>query len=130
MVAYVAIGKKAGVSSQTIRKAYATFTHFTQAEREENHLVPYVVFNHARRCENPEAVLKYYTDEMSKGTGISIDEIYTAFPLSDEEEKEIASSKYPRWSYGVVRQIGQCARRDEAQSKFDELIEILKEVEK
>lgn len=100
MLVYAAIGRKAGVKSQTIRKAYYTWKTFTDAQREQYHLVPYSVFRHARTCDNPEAVLEYYVNE----GGVSVDEIEIVFPANEEAE-EFEKADYPRYLVGAWRRL-------------------------
>ena len=121
MLAYSAIGRKAGVTSQTIRKAYYTWQMFTDAQREEYGLVPYSVFRHARTCDDPEAVLKYYVEE----GGPSVDEIEQVFPSGDTDEQE--KSEYPRYTVGIWRRmIGLPAEaRARAEVLLNELVTIL-----
>ena len=121
MLAYSAIGRKAGVTSQTIRKAYYTYKTFTNAQREEYCLVPYSVFRHARTCEDPEAVLKYYVEE----GGPSVDEIEAVFQAGDDDEQ--AKPEYPRYTVGIWRRmIGLPAEaRARAEVLLNELVTIL-----
>lgn len=121
MLAYSAIGRKAGVTSQTIRKAYYTWQQFPDAVREEYHLVPYSVFRHARTCDDPEAVLRYYVDE----GGPSVDEIEAVFKAGEEDEQE--KTDYPRYTVGIWRRmVGLPAdARARAEVLLNELVTIL-----
>lgn len=127
MIAYSAIGRKAGVNSQTIRKAFYTWRAFDEATQEEYHLAPYAVFNHARRCDNPEKVLQYYVDENAKG-GCGIDEIEAVFPLDKEDDSEFEKTGLPRWAYGFIRQLaGMNKNKEKAQEHFGEFMRLWKE---
>jgi len=99
MLVYVAIGRKAGKSAETIRKSFYTWRAYTGAQREEYHLAPYSVFDHARMCEKPEEVLQYYIAEQC-----GFDEIKAAF-RAGEEEKEFPYSDFPRYLAGAYRQM-------------------------
>ena len=99
MLVYVAIGRKAGKSSETIRKSFYTWRAFTGAQREEYHLAPYSVFDHARMCDNPEEVLQYYIAERC-----SIDEVKALF-AAGEEEKENPYGNTPRYLVGAFRRM-------------------------
>ena len=124
MIAYTAIGRKAGRTSQTIRKAYYTYKAFPDAIREQYHLVPYSVFKHARACEAPEEVLQYYVDE----AGCSIDEVEAVFPLTEtgDERSEFIKSEFPRYLYGAYRQmIGLNGKREQAEYHLREFVKIV-----
>lgn len=125
MLVYSAIGRKAGKSAQTIRKSYYTYRTFTDAQREEYHLVPYSVFAHARSCENPEEVLEYYRDE----GGCSIDEIEAVFPLTetDDEREQFKASAFPRYLYGAWRAMLGIKRRADAEHHLREFQKIVEE---
>jgi hypothetical protein len=129
MLAYSAIGRKAGRGSQTIRKAYYTYMAFPDAMREQYHLVPYSVFRHARSCDNPDAVLEYYITENGKH-GCGVDEIEAVFPLTetDEARESFAASKFPRYLYGAWRQmIGLNGTRTEAEYHLNEFVRLVEE---
>lgn len=78
---YKAIAKKAGKSSQTIRKSYYTYKAFDKDIREKYKLCPYSIFQHARTQDDPEEVLKYYLDNRA-----SVDEVEIQFPEGMEGE--------------------------------------------
>lgn len=88
-VVYKAIAKKAGKSSQTIRKAYYTFLAFDAETRAKYDLCPYSIFQHARTQDKPIEVLDHYINNRS-----SVDEVETVYPeiedktLVDEIKKE------------------------------------------
>lgn len=121
MLVYSAIGKKAGVTSQTVRKAYYTWRAFPDAVREQYHLVPYTVFRHARACDNPEEVLQYYVDE----GGPSVDEIEQVFPLTEEAQETV--SEFPRYAVGIWRRMVGLPvdARERAEELLRELVTIL-----
>lgn len=101
MLVYVAIAKKAGVSAETIRKSYYTFHFFTDAVREQYCQVPYSIFEHARRCDDPIEVLDAYLDGQ-KGNGISVDEVKATHP-ADEDPPEPAYGTFPKYLTGAYR---------------------------
>ena len=102
MLVYKAIAIATGKSSQTIRKAYATYKAYTKEQREKYNLVPYSVFAHARMTEDKEAVLDYYIEHQS-----TPDEIEEKFPIVDNKEIEADFKKtgVDRIFYSVYREI-------------------------
>lgn len=127
MLAYAAIGRKAGKTSQTIRKSYYTYKTFSDEQREEFHLVPYSVFQHARSADNPDEVLQYYQDENGK-SGCSVDEIEAVFPLTETEEERdgFKNSDMPRYLYGAWRQmIGLNGNRKQAEYHLNEFVKLV-----
>lgn len=126
MVVYLAIGRKAGKSSQTIRKSYYTFKTFTDAQREEFCHVPYSVFQHARTCDDPEAVLQYYTDEQN----CTVDEVEAVFRQGEDVEfiNEFKRSDFPQYLVGAYRRLMGLPepKRERAKELMTELVEILK----
>ncbi len=98
-----AIAVKAGKSSETIRKAFYTYTSFTAEERKQYDLCPYSIFQHARTQEKPLEVLQYYIDHQA-----SVDEIETVYPeISKDAEfdKYFVGTKLPRIFYGIEREL-------------------------
>lgn len=98
-----AIAVKSGRSSETIRKAYYTYTAFTDADRKEYDLCPYSIFQHARTQEKPLEVLKYYIDNQA-----SVDEVEIVYPVigADKEfDAYFVSTKLPRIFYGIEREL-------------------------
>lgn len=102
MTVYAAIGKKAGKTSQTIRKAYYVFRAYSSSQREKYNLVPYSVFAHARKMDNREDVLKYYVDHQS--TPDEIEEKYPDIEDADIEE-EFTKFGFDRIFYSVFREV-------------------------
>lgn len=102
MLVYKAIAIKAGKSSETIKRAYYTFCAFTAEQRKQYDLAPYSVFRHAAQCDDPESVLRHYIDNRT-----SVDEVETVYPLEGgkEIEAEFKALDYPRWAYGIFREI-------------------------
>lgn len=120
-----AIAVKAGRSSQTIRKAYYTYTSFTAEERKQYDLCPYSIFQHARTQEKPLEVLQYYIDHQS-----SVDEIETVYPEIGEDaefDKYFASTKLPRIFYGIERELYGINPiwKQEADEHIRQIIEII-----
>ena len=114
MLVYSAIGKKAGKSSQTIRKSYYTFKTFTDAQREQYCLAPYSVFQHARTWDNPEEVLQYHADE-----GCSVDEIEEVFKSTEPEERELfKQSGFDRYLVGAWRKMIGLSREKRSQAEY------------
>lgn len=101
-IVYKAIAKKAGKSSQTIRKAWYTFKAFDAATREKYDLCPYSIFQHARTQKDPIAVLQHYIDNRS-----SVDEVEAIYPTVEDEdfEKEFESKGFIRIFYGIWREV-------------------------
>lgn len=125
MLAYTAIGRKAGKSSQTIRKSFYTYKTFTDAQREQYHTAPYSVFAHARTCDDPEAVLQYYADERC-----GVDEIEAVFRQGDDIEfmNEFRRSKFPQYLVGAYRRLMGLPeqKRKEAERLLRRFIEVVK----
>lgn len=120
-----AIAVKAGRSSETIRKAYYTYTAFTAAERKRYDLCPYSVFQHARTQEKPLEVLQYYIDNQS-----SVDEVETVYPEPSKDaefDKYFASTKLPRIFYGIERELYGINPiwKQEADEHIRQIIEII-----
>ncbi len=120
-----AIAVKVGRSSETIRKAYYTYTAFTAAERKQYDLCPYSIFQHARTQEKPLEVLQYYIDHQS-----SVDEIETVYPeigKDAEFDKYFASTKLPRIFYGIERELYGINPiwKQEADEHIRQIIEII-----
>ena len=124
-----AIAIKAGKSFETIRKAYYTYLRFTDQQREQYHLCPYSVFQHASTTKRPLEVLQYYIDHRQT----SVEEVEAVFPpLMDDVQKEFESIGYPRIFYGVYREIyglDPLVKR-QAQDHIDALNKIIKEANK
>lgn len=123
-----AIAIKAGRSFETIRKAYYTFTSFTDAERKEYDLCPYSVFQHARTQEKPVEVLKYYIEHQS-----SVDEIEAVYPeigADAEFDKYFTATKLPRIFYGIERELygADPLWKNEADEHIRQLAEIIRKV--
>ncbi len=120
-----AIAVKAGRSSETIRKAYYTYTAFTAEERKKYDLCPYSIFQHARTQEKPLEVLQYYIDHQS-----SVDEVETVYPaIGEDKEFDIyfASTKLPRIFYGIERELYGINPiwKQEADEHIRQIIEII-----
>lgn len=126
MLVYLAIARKAGKSSQTIRKSYYTYKTFTDAQREEFHNAPYTVFQHARTCDDPDAVLRYYADEQ----GCTVDEIEAVFKQGEDEEfkNEFKQSNFPAYLVGAYRRLVGLSKpkRSKAEQLLREFIEVVK----
>lgn len=126
MVVYLAIGHKAGKSSQTIRKSYYTFKTFTDAQREQYHAAPYSVFAHARTYEDPEAVLQYYADEQN----CTVDEIEAVFRQGEDVDfiNEFRRSEFPQYLVGAYRRLMglPAPKREQAERLLREFIEVVK----
>lgn len=125
-----AIAIKAGRSSETVRKAYYTYTAFTAAERKQYDLCPYSVFQHARTQDEPLKVLQYYIDHQS-----SVDEIETVYPeigTDKEFDKYFAATKLPRIFYGIERELYGIDPiwKQEADEHIRQLAEIIERVNK
>ena len=121
-----AIAIKAGKSFETIRKAYYTYKRFTDEQREQFHLCPYSVFQHASTTKRPVEVLQYYLDNRAT----SIEEVEAVFPpLMDDVQKEFETSGYPRIFYGVYREIYGLdpLTKRQAQEHIDALNKIIRE---
>ncbi len=120
-----AIAIKAGKSFETIRKAYYTYKRFTDTQRDQFHLCPYSIFQHAATTKRPVEVLQYYLDNRT-----SVEEIETVFPpMMDDVQKAFVTSGYPRIFYGVYREIYGLdeLKRREAQGHIDALNKIIQE---
>ena len=120
-----AIAVKVGRSSETIRKAYYTYTAFTAEERKQYDLCPYSIFQHARTQEKPLEVLQYYIDHQA-----SVDEIETVYPeIGKDKEFDIyfASTKLPRIFYGIERELYGINPiwKQEADEHIRQIIEII-----
>jgi hypothetical protein len=121
-----AIAVKAGKSFETIRKAYYTYKGYTADQRRQYDLAPYSVFEHARRCDKPLEVLQYYIDHQA-----SVDEIERVFPAPESGEREFEqyfqSTKYPRYLYGVCRELYGIDPiwKQEADEHIRQLLEII-----
>ena len=116
---------KAGKSFETIRKAYYTYKRFTDEQREQFHLCPYSIFQHASTTKRPVDVLQYYLDNRT-----SVEEIETVFPpMMDDVQKAFVNSGYPRIFYGVYREIYGLddVKKREAQEHIDALNKIIQE---
>ena len=102
MLAYKAIAIKAGKNSQTIRKAYYTYTAFTKEQRAKYDACPYSVFAIARNQPDPEKVLQEYVNNRC-----SLDELEVIYPERGDEtlEREFIERGYPRMFYGIYREI-------------------------
>jgi hypothetical protein len=125
-----AIAVKAGRSSETVRKAYYTYTSFTEAERKQYDLCPYSIFQHARTQEKPLEVLQYYIDNQA-----SVDEVETVYPpIGDDKEFDtyFNATKYPRYFYGICRELYGIDPiwKQEADEHLKALNEIIKQVNK
>lgn len=125
MLVYKAIAKKAGRSSQTIRKAYYTYKAFDEATREKYHLVPYSIFQHAAGQNDPIAVLEHYVNNQA-----SVDEVEAVFPEVVDEGifDEFKKTGLDRGMfYGIYREawgmrIETRAKIMDLLNKIDELI--------
>lgn len=126
MTAYAAIGRRTGVKSQTVRKAYYTWRAFPDSVREEYHTVPYSVFRHAARYENPEEVLEYYVAE----GGVSVEEIEQVFRIGEQDD-EIEKPAFPRYVVGIVRRMLGLPpqKRQTAEALLRDLIALIEEGE-
>lgn len=129
MLAFKAIAIKAGKGSQTVRKAYYTFIAFTDEQRKDFDLCPYSIFLIARGQSNPEEVLQYYIDHRA-----SVDEVEIEYPeVGDNEiEKEFIARGYPRYFYGIYREIYGISPFLKAivQEHLDDIADIIKQVNK
>lgn len=127
MQVYKAIAIKAGVSSQTVRKSYNVYMAFGEAVRRKYELCPYSAFRIAHGQKDPEEVLKYYQDRRC-----SIDELKEVFPPMNDvnggKHKRFVSSGYPRYFWGILREVYGSPREREALEHLDALARIIKEL--
>ncbi len=102
MLVYKAIAIATGKTSQTIRKAYATYKCYTKEQREKYNLVPYSVFAHARMLDNKESILDYYMEHQS-----TPDEIEEKYPVVANPEIESEFNRYgiDRIFYSIFREV-------------------------
>lgn len=121
MTVYAAIAKKAGKTSQTIRKAYYVFRAYSKEQKEKYNLVPYSVFAHARKMDNREDVLKYYVDHQS-----TPDEIEEKYPDIEDAEIEEEFNRFglDRIFYSVFREIWGLAPAQKSR-----VMELVKEIQ-
>jgi len=125
MQVYKAIAIKACVSSQTVRKSYNVYMAFDEATRRKYDLCPFGVFQIARGHDQPEKVLKYYLEKRC-----SIDELKEVFPNEKSEKREkFETMGYPRYFWGILREIYGTPRQAEAIEHLDWLNEYIKELE-
>ncbi|MCC7117839.1 MAG: hypothetical protein IT310_04880, partial [Anaerolineales bacterium] len=88
---YIAIGKTAGKSAQSIRKYYYTVRDIPQELWGKYETVPFSAFGHAAKFDNCEEVLKYALEN-----ACSIEELKSVFPLALEtHEKTKTQNEYP-----------------------------------
>jgi len=128
MQVYKAIAIKAGVGAQVIRKAYRTYEAIPEEIREKYQALSYSVFQFAVTQEDPFKVLDYALKHRS-----SVDELEAVFrkPSEDPREKEFESLGYPRYFWGIWREVAGCPKKivDEVTSHLDAIHKIIKEVE-
>jgi hypothetical protein len=121
MTVYMAIARMVGRSATTVRNSYYTWKSFDAGDREEYFTAPWSVFNHARQCDDPDAVLEYQRTEAA-----GVDEIEAQFPITAKTD-ETYRQNVPAWAMPIYRRFEGLKEevRDHAQTLLNELIGIL-----
>jgi hypothetical protein len=96
MVVYSRIAKLVSRSSTTIRECYYTWKIFG-GTCEDFPEASFCHFNHARRCEDADAVLDY--QRLSR---CGLDELEARFPIGKEQTEAKTEYKYPFYLKGVI----------------------------
>jgi hypothetical protein len=128
MGAYAALGVKSDYSAESIRQFYYTRLAFLNSEREQYHMLRWSVFDYARRCDDPPAVLKYALENMA-----TIRELQAVFPQTEktEEEKPVTYPNVAPWKRPIERKIALLPddRREQAQKLWTEIVTIVEAAE-